>query len=376
MAATRVSAALRPPARPRAKRLAVVAGVVAIGVGVGAAAFHEARQRTTWREERVHAGAHRQHPAHGGAGEPALRGEVSGLSRGARRIADGDPLIRAQLARAREQQAPVELGKIEKRLQSASTALGEQQRAAALDFAAITRKNRAAVALVYVEGEDGEVRTGTAFAVRADATLLTNRHVVAGADGAQTPRRIAVQFSHSSQKWPARLLAVAGDADLALLRVDNIAGDVPIVQPFNLRADTLPAGAPVALIGFPLGGEGRAGGRARAAAGVGRDGRGHRRPPDRCRRGYGASGASGSPIFDAEGRVIAILFAGRGAATGQALFAVPAAAAARLMETVSAGAGQLSLSCCRASRASVICGNSLTIRRYNSTAFSGCPASA
>ena len=80
----------------------------------------------------------------------------------------------------------------------------------------------------------------------------------------------------------------------------------------------LPAGAPVALIGFPLGGEGegeQVDGLARplvSAATVAAIG-----ARQIELRGYGASGASGSPIFDAEGRVIAILFAGRGAATGR-----------------------------------------------------------
>jgi hypothetical protein len=114
----------------------------------------------------------------------------------------------------------------------------------------VDRLNRLAVARIYVESEDGEVATGTAFAVRADGTLATNRHVVGG-----RPRRIAVQFTGSRQVWRARVVAVSGAWDLALVKVDDVEGAVPTVRGLNLRPDTLAAGAPVALAGFPRGGE-------------------------------------------------------------------------------------------------------------------------
>src|SRR3989449_6328094 len=42
--------------------------------------------------------------------------------------------------------------------------------------------------------------------------------------------------------------------------------------------------------------------------------------------GYGAPGSSGSPIFDREGRVAAILFGGSRESQGKIVYAVPAAA--------------------------------------------------
>lgn len=188
----------------------------------------------------------------------------------------------------------------------------------------VDRLNRLAVARIYVESEDGEVATGTAFAVRADGTLATNRHVVGG-----RPRRIAVQFTGSRQVWRARVVAVSGAWDLALVKVDDVEGAVPTVRGLNLRPDTLAAGAPVALAGFPRGGEPVEGAVIRASvvqaemAGV-RGGR----VEVFARSGVGASG---SPLFDADGRVIGILFGGSPRAARPVLYAVPASALAQLL---------------------------------------------
>jgi S1-C subfamily serine protease len=208
---------------------------------------------------------------------------------------------------------------IRARPESASVQTPAPRRALLVD-----RLNRLAVARIYVESEDGEVATGTAFAVRADGTLATNRHVVGG-----RPRRIAVQFTGSTQVWRARVVAVSGAWDLALVKVDDVEGAVPIVRGLNLRPDTLAAGSPVALAGFPRGGEPVEGAVIRATvvqaelAGV-RGGR----VEVFARSGVGASG---SPLFDADGRVIGILFGGSPGAARPVLYAVPAPALARLV---------------------------------------------
>src|SRR5690606_169316 len=182
-----------------------------------------------------------------------LEGELAGLAAAldqsraeVRRLRDG-------LARAGARGDSSRVAELRRQLQAATAALERQQLAAALDFRAIQAANRRAVALVYVETADGDVVTGTAFAVRQDATLVTSRHVLTGADGRGTPRRIAVQFAASEQAFPARLLALAGDADLAIIRADSILGSVPTVR--ALAADAAAAeGTAVAVIGFPLGG--------------------------------------------------------------------------------------------------------------------------
>jgi S1-C subfamily serine protease len=271
------------------------------------------------------------------AAAAAMDGMLTGLSAALRQSQEEIGRIGEHLRRAESDGDRAQVSTLRTRLEAATVALDRQQSVAALDFRGIESRNRRAVAKVFVEFDDGEVATGTAFAVRPDATLVTSRHVVTGADGRRPLRRIAVQFSDSDQVWPARVVAVATDADLAVVRIDNIVGQVPTVQSLNLRSDTVADGAPVALIGFPLGGDaspdaaGRSVVRPRLSAGVVSG-----RRPDRFElNGYGAAGASGSPIFDSNGEVVGVLFGGRrhGAGT-QTLYSVPASAVARMLNGV------------------------------------------
>ena len=219
---------------------------------------------------------------------------------------------------------------LRQRLQSVSVALERQQLAAALDFKTIEQATRRGTAQVYVEiGK--QVVTGTAFGVSGSGILMTNRHVLEGPDGSARPGRIGVQFADSKQVWPAHLLRVSQAADLALVQVENLEGDIPTVLGFNTRTDTLASGSPVAMLGFPLGGrppEGSAGVmRPLLTAGVLVGTRGGLLEV----QGYGEKGASGSPVLDRDGRVIGILVGGTEGEVGRTLLAVPASDAVRLI---------------------------------------------
>jgi S1-C subfamily serine protease len=306
---------------------------LALGLAVAGAVLFSQRQRSDWEQERTILVARTDSLL--AAGDAAVRA----LAGARAELADTLRLSQSEVRRLRDamQRTPgrdtAQLPELRRQLQSATAALERQQLAASLDFARIERSARAAVAVIWVETSAGEVLTGTAFAIRPDATLITSRHLVRSADG-QGPRRVAIQFSDSDQVWPARVIAVSETGDVAIVKVDNIAGDVPTVHGLNLRPDTLGTGVPVAWIGFPLGGvtwpqDARTGRLARPLGSVGII---TRLSTDRIDvQGYGAAGASGSPIFDADGDVIAILIGGRREAAGQTLSGTPAGEIARLL---------------------------------------------
>lgn len=259
------------------------------------------------------------------ASADALQGRIQGLHDALLDSRDHLERVRRDLESAQRGGNTAEVAALRVQVQEAQAALVRQQLAANLDFDAIEAANRRAVAKVYVDF-GGEVVTATAFAVREDATLLTNRHVVLGPAGDRTPQRLAVQFADSRQVWPARVVATSGADDLAVLKIDNIEGGVPTVLGFNERPDTVQAGQGVAVIGFPLGGADVSGDGARSlarttlTAGVisaVRDG-------SLEVNGYGVEGSSGSPIFDGGGKVVGVLFGGRILDGERTLFAVPA----------------------------------------------------
>ena len=316
------------------RRLSLLTAV-ALAAVVGGFLVNQQRQRPAWERERIQTQARID-------GARAVSDTSAYAREGQDEVpaaAPRPPQKQAREASTRQtrpeiREDSVPIVPLRRQLPALAAALDGQRLAAALDLRAIQRANRSAVAMIYVETEEGEVSTATAFTVRTDATLLTSRHVVAGAEGRQRVRRMAIQFSDSEQVWPARLLMVSNEWDLALVKVDNIVGEVPTIRSLNLRSDTITRGSPVALIGLALGGDVSASDppRPRTAKPLVGTGVVHAISPARIEvQGFGAAGASGSPIFDANGEVIAILFGGRRGASGQRVFGVPATAAAEFL---------------------------------------------
>jgi S1-C subfamily serine protease len=199
--------------------------------------------------------------------------------------------------------------------------------AAAVDYRGISQKNQDAVALVLVEFGPNDVFSGTAFAVDSQGTLVTNKHVLVGEEGDRTPQRIAVKFSGSRQWFPGRMVGVSSKVDLGVVTVD-IKGGVPRVAGIARETHAVQRGDPVAIIGFPLGidlpMEGGQGVNAVAdpslTAGT------VSKVLDSLVQvdGYGAPGSSGSPVFDRDGRVVAVLFGGNRESGGKIIFSIPA----------------------------------------------------
>ncbi|MGE5744127.1 MAG: trypsin-like peptidase domain-containing protein, partial [Gemmatimonadota bacterium] len=200
--------------------------------------------------------------------------------------------------------------------------------AGAVDYRTISARNQNAVALVLVEFSETERFSGTAFAVDSQGTLVTNKHVLVGENGDRTPRRIAVKFSGSRQWFQGRFIGVADGADIGVLRV-VIAGGTPRVLGLQRDPHSLERGDPVAIIGYPLGldlpMEGQ--GTDVVASPTLTVGTASKVLPSVVQvDGYGAPGSSGSPIFDHDGRVIAVLYGGVQESNGKIILAVPVSA--------------------------------------------------
>lgn len=221
------------------------------------------------------------------------------------------------------------------RIDGLDSALAASHRAAvaggtSVDYAAIAAVNGPAVTMVAVEMPDGRTFSGTGFGVTANGAIVTNGHLLRGAGG-ETPARIAVIYTGSGDWLPARVLRIAGDADLALLTVERD-GVFPVIS--GLSSAPAAAGAPVAIVGYPLGTATAMGGTdaaltARATLGVGTISK----TLDRLLQidAFAAEGSSGSPVFGADGRVVGVVYGGPDRAGGRIVYAVPASAVQRLL---------------------------------------------
>src|ERR687891_578005 len=142
--------------------------------------------------------------------------------------------------------------------------------------------------------------SGTGFVVRGDGMIVTNAHVVAGAETAQ------VRFNDTGHLVEADVLGTDPSSDLAVLRVDP--GSVGALRPLRLAdSDDVRVGDSVVAIGHPFGLDRTA--TAGIVSGVGRE----IRAPD----GFQIDeviqtdapinpGNSGGPLLDARGRVVGV----------------------------------------------------------------------
>ena len=142
--------------------------------------------------------------------------------------------------------------------------------------------------------------SGTGFVVNRDGTLITNAHVVAGADTAQ------VSFGDSGRMIEAEVLGTDVSSDLAVLRVDP--GSVDRIRPLTLaNSDRVRVGDAVVAVGNPFGLDRTA--TAGIVSAVGRE----IRAPDGFQIDHVIQtdapinpGNSGGPLLDARGRVIGV----------------------------------------------------------------------
>lgn len=199
-----------------------------------------------------------------------------------------------------------------------------------VDYAAIAAANGGAVVMIAVEMPDGRTWSGSGFAVTPEGAIVTNRHLVRGDDGGAATR-IAVLFADTRAWLPARIEKVAGDADLALLRLDS-EGPFPTVS--RVAAVSPRVGAPVAVIGFPLGVSAPMEGSGTAVVARTTLGAGTVAKVIASTLQIDAlamEGSSGSPVFAADGSVVGVVYGGAGGASARIVYAVPASAVTALL---------------------------------------------
>jgi S1-C subfamily serine protease len=118
----------------------------------------------------------------------------------------------------------------------------------------IYREEGRGVVFVEAEGVSGGTSilgtpgsaTGSGFVVDDDGTILTNAHVVEGAD------RVSVRFGDNGEQVEAELKGIDVSTDLAVLKIDP--GDVENLDPMPLGdSSRVEVGDPVVAIGNPFG---------------------------------------------------------------------------------------------------------------------------
>jgi serine protease Do len=134
---------------------------------------------------------------------------------------------------------------------------------------------------------------GSGFIVSADGLILTNAHVVAGA------QEVTVKLSNH-QEYKAKVLGSDKTSDIAVLKID--AHDLPTVQIGN--SDQIAVGDYVLAIGEPFGLEETATAGIVSAKGRSLPGDGY--VPFIQTDAAVNPGNSGGPLFDANGRVVGI----------------------------------------------------------------------
>jgi S1-C subfamily serine protease len=262
----------------------------------------------------------------------SLMQQIETLSAGSEGLKAALDSAQAVAARLKQQlaAAPNDAGRINELRRRLDAAMRQQRTlagAAAVDARGIGAANRDAVALVFVQFPNGQVFTGTAFAVRSDPNgglLITNRHVVTDSNGTLASR-IGVVFNGTPQNFRADVVRLHPDVDLALLRATVHRG-FPVVRSLGDSARRPEMGEPAVVLGFPLGLD-LPGGHDWSTEGVAATltlGTISRTLPELIQLdSYGAQGSSGSPIFDRSGKVIGVLYGGQSGTNGRILYGVP-----------------------------------------------------
>lgn len=333
----RIARAVDAGTAPLRRLLAATVVLLAVGVagayalGVRGASDRDARIESLMRRNDSLAAAY--------AGDlRGLAGRIVGLDSALASAEAERTALRRQLESERAREGDAGIEELSRRLDVAERRHARLGEAMELDYEAIAHRGSPAVALIVVEFDDTTRWSGSAFAVGAGDLLVTNRHLVQD-DSGRRPRRIAAIFSDTRVWRPARVVRVDGRDDLALLALDHAPplAAAPLV-PFP---DPASVGAPVAILGYPLGLDTPMAGSgtritAKPTLGVGVV---SKSMEDVLQiDAFAGQGSSGSPVLDAEGRVVGVVFGGARESAGRIVYAVPGARLARFVAHASTDA--------------------------------------
>jgi pSer/pThr/pTyr-binding forkhead associated (FHA) protein/S1-C subfamily serine protease len=199
---------------------------------------------------------------------------------------------------------------LERRLREAEAAAAPPVAApggAPHDFTDVARDNGGAVGLVVARFPAGDSVMGSGFAITSSGVFVTNRHVVLD-DIRGTARAVTVIMAETNTPLSADVVATSTilGQDIAILRIRGFRG--PVVHAIDWTGHGATQGAPAVVLGFPFGTQlaltpggyvhtSLFGGYISQSTG------------EWIRfSGSTYAGVSGSPVFNAQGEVIAVHF--------------------------------------------------------------------
>ncbi len=219
--------------------------------------------------------------------------------------------------------SPVELASLREAVAAAEARAGQLEAGLrairGADLASIAEAHQDATGLVSVfAGEN--IHDGSGFVVTASGYFVTNRHVAQ--PNGRTPDSVHITMADRRTGHRARVVAVSpqGGPDLAVLQIPDYTG--PFITDVDWEGTGARQGEPAALIGFPAGVatalDDTRTVRTSMSAGIFSKVTETELQFD----GFTIGGSSGSPIFNANGEVVAVHSSGLRGNTGLG-FAVP-----------------------------------------------------
>ncbi|HEV8409733.1 MAG TPA: trypsin-like peptidase domain-containing protein [Gemmatimonadaceae bacterium] len=255
----------------------------------------------------------------------SMKGRVAGLDSALAASKKETDQIRSRIRGEMEKGGSANVEELSTRLDVAERRQRALVSAGSVDYEKIAAQDGPAIVFIAVQEAGGDLMSGSGFNVSPSGLIVTNRHVVQDAQG-RAALRVKIIFDGTRAAWKtAHVVKVSASDELAWIKVDE-PGPYPTVLGVA-KQSSLHVGAPVALMGYPLG---------TSTAGMGGDinalvpkstlglGTVSKALTDTLQfDAYAAPGSSGSAVFDKRGFVVGVLFGAPTESNGRIVYAVP-----------------------------------------------------